>query len=615
MAMLDGLWHFHPGDNMHWADPAFDDSAWPLIHADKPWSEQGYGNMSGYAWYRARVLVPAEEKPLALYIPLIMTKYQVFVDGKPLEHCRDRELGRATVSSPPIVCTLPPQASQPHSIILAVRVWHWPQWAMYYGGGIQGGIRLGDASLIQQFNMTEVYATGWRFVTENILAILQGLAALASLAFFWLRPREREYLWFGLLLAASVATRAWQLHGVFQQVDIRNRDWVGSLLDFATGSAQLAFYYVLLRGRRNWLFWITVAALAANLVITPLGADQRISIGLWNELTTLVFVPLFVWTLALVIQRAVEGYQDARLLLVPIFLGQVSWMLQNGLWIAYILNWYRGPATWFKVTSTWPFPWGLTDLTDALFLLAMVAILIYRFNRTSTHEERFAMEFASARAVQHVLIPETVPQLPGLNIETIYRPASEVGGDLFQILPAASGSALVVIGDVSGKGMPAAMTVSLLVGTLRTFAEFTDDPAEILRGLNRRLVGRYSGFTTCLVLRVHPDGTCVIANAGHLAPYVNGQELAVDCGLPLGITADADYTETTFHLDQNARITLITDGVLEARSSTGELFGFDRTAAASGESAEHIADTAQQFGQEDDITVLTLQRVSSIAMA
>jgi hypothetical protein len=609
--VLDGQWRFHPGDDPRWADPAFNDSAWPLLRSDKTWSDQGYKDMSGYAWYRARVLVPAAEKPLALYIPNIATKYQVFVDGNPLDQCREEELGGAPVSSPPTVCTLPTQTPQAHAITLAVRVWHWPHWAMYYGGGITDGIRIGDAALIQQYNMRAVSARSWGAVSSIVLAILEGLAALASLAFFVLRPREREYLWFGIMIGFSALFRAWTLHWYFHPMTILGYESVERVMNLIADAAGVVFYYTLLRGRRNWLFGATVVSLVLSPLSYAVGATGLISVAVWNEVDLLLFIPPAVWVVALVIQRAVQGYQDARLLLVPVFLGQVSGILSTALWIAFVMGWYRGPAAWFKATSKWPFPWNLTNLTDALFLLAMLGILIYRFNRTSAHEQRLASELASARAVQQILIPETIPQLPGLNIETVYRPAAEVGGDLFQILPSDSGSALVVIGDVSGKGMPAAMTVSLIVGTLRTLAEFSDSPAEILRGVNRRLIGRSSGFTTCLILRVDPDGTCVIANAGHLAPYVDGEELPVDCGLPLGIAAEAAYEETTFQLDQDARMTLLTDGVIEARSSTGELFGFERAATASAQSAEHIATIAQRFGQEDDITVLTLRRTAS----
>jgi serine phosphatase RsbU (regulator of sigma subunit) len=152
-------------------------------------------------------------------------------------------------------------------------------------------------------------------------------------------------------------------------------------------------------------------------------------------------------------------------------------------------------------------------------------------------------------------------------------------------------------------------SVSLLVGTLRTLVHYTQSPAEILAAMNHRMLGRTrGGFTTCLILRVDSDGDAIVANAGHLAPYVGGKELAVENGIPLGLASGAEYAETTFQLAPDAQLTLVTDGVVEARAANGELFGFDRTTALTSQSAEAIAAAAQQFGQEDDITVLTLRR-------
>src|SRR5208283_288546 len=112
--------------------------------------------------------------------------------------------------------------------------------------------------------------------------------------------------------------------------------------------------------------------------------------------------------------------------------------------------------------------------------------------------------------------------------------AGEVGGDFFQFLPIRSGGVLVVIGDVSGKGMPAAMTVSLLVGTVRTLAHYTQSPREILAAMNQRMLARsQGGFTTCLVLRADADGTLTAANAGHLSPYLDGAEFAAGDGIEI----------------------------------------------------------------------------------
>jgi serine phosphatase RsbU (regulator of sigma subunit) len=155
--------------------------------------------------------------------------------------------------------------------------------------------------------------------------------------------------------------------------------------------------------------------------------------------------------------------------------------------------------------------------------------------------------------------------------------------------------------------MPAAMTVSLLVGTVRTLAHYTQNPGEILAAMNQRMTGRANGgFTTCLVVRLDPEGVLTVANAGHLAPYLNGEEVPLDPGLPLGIAPDATYSESTIDVSSGDQLTFLWDGVVEAKNERGELFGFDRTRGLSRQSAETIAQAAQAFGQEDDITVLSV---------
>jgi serine phosphatase RsbU (regulator of sigma subunit) len=128
------------------------------------------------------------------------------------------------------------------------------------------------------------------------------------------------------------------------------------------------------------------------------------------------------------------------------------------------------------------------------------------------------------------------------------------------------------------------------------------------------MLGRgQGGFTTCLVLRVDPDGLLTVANAGHIAPYLAGHELPLENGLPLGLAPESTYPESTFKLPPEAQLTLLTDGVVEARDKDGTLFGFERTAVASTDSALKIAKTAELFGQDDDITVLTVRSVAVCA--
>ncbi len=251
--------------------------------------------------------------------------------------------------------------------------------------------------------------------------------------------------------------------------------------------------------------------------------------------------------------------------------------------------------------------WHLNPAALILVALATLAVYVRDLIGDRREKRRLAAELDAARSVQQVLIPEEIPSLAGFAVQRIYRPAGEVGGDFFQIFPVKDGGVLVVMGDVSGKGLPAAMTVSLLVGTVRTLVHYTQSPGEILAAMNHRMLHRNGGgFTTCVALRAELDGTLTVANAGHLAPYLGGQEIPLENGLPLGLSADAEYAESIFTMADGQQLTLVTDGVVEARDPSGALFGFERTAAYSMESAEAIGDAAQRFGQEDDISIICL---------
>jgi len=259
--------------------------------------------------------------------------------------------------------------------------------------------------------------------------------------------------------------------------------------------------------------------------------------------------------------------------------------------------------------------WQWQYTTVGLTVLGAVTLTI--FVRDLIHDrgekQRLAAELAASRAIQQMIVPEHAPEIAGFLIHSKYQPFGEVGGDFFQILSLPEGGALLVIGDVSGKGMPAAMLVSLLVGTLLALVETTTSPGQLLAGLNHCIRGRScDGFTTCLILHLGVDGAVTFANAGHIPPYRNGEELPCENGLPLGLVAAASYSESTFQLTAGEQITLLTDGVVEARNTAGELFGFERTAAISSQEADSIAQAAEAFGQEDDITVLTVTRLAMV---
>jgi len=250
-----------------------------------------------------------------------------------------------------------------------------------------------------------------------------------------------------------------------------------------------------------------------------------------------------------------------------------------------------------------------------LFVLSIAFVLLHRFHRTSREQERAQSELEAARSMQEVMMPQQIGAMSGFALEAVYIPAQEVGGDFFRLFPGADGSLLLIIGDVSGKGVKAAMLVSLIIGLLQRIVETTRDPARVLNELNASLFGRTAdAFATCCCALIGPSGDLRIANAGHLSPYCHGRELETPGALPLGVERESSYDQVAFGLGRDDRLVFLSDGVVEARSKSGELYGFSRLASISGEPADLIAMAAQEFGQEDDITVLSVELQPKTAM-
>jgi hypothetical protein len=328
----------------------------------------------------------------------------------------------------------------------------------------------------------------------------------------------------------------------------------------------------------------------------------------WYLGQDLLGLPFYLWILAMLFTRARTNFQDARLLVAPVVVQKGTLLFQQACVLTFALGWQNRLSYWISFSS-YPFEIQLVQVVDALFLLTMLAILVLRFTRTRSHEERYASEVEGARSVQQFLIPDDLPHIPGLAIQSDYRPAREVGGDFFQVIPdPTDGSTLILVGDVAGKGLQAGMLATLLVGAVRTAATFTTDPALILTTLNNRLHGQ--GNATCLALRIAKDGAATLVNAGHLPPYLNGQELPMEGALPLGTILGIVFPVLNFQLSDGDSLVLMSDGIAEAQKPDGELFGFDRVSEILKHptSATALASAAQEFGQADDITVLTIAR-------
>ena len=631
-APLNGPWQFHLGDDPAWASPDLDDTTghngWEQLTADAPWGSQTHPNTEGYGWYRRHIdltLAPGAPSDVALMIPAIDDVYELYWNGRAVGH-----LG----SFPPRLDFQSAIPAKTYGLgpvrngVLAVRVFKVPFASNDDGtaGGFEGVPIIGSPQAIAVIKDSLDYK--WLRGQQSRFALtgLYGIVCLLSF-FAWMRDRrQRLLLW--MAVYALMPTLELFLNGMRLQA---SSVMITFLVQFAIQLREISQWYVLiyllqLEDRPRLMRWIRIIAIGSQIAGAVdgglgffYGTMAKSTFQITDAFLTFLIlpgeaIPIFLVIMAIARRRRLDS---ARWIVASIALMNdvtyaVSNISQQGERFTHwpLAGWLQNAhVTVFGNTI------GLQlALRTALFMAIVYAVLRYAIDYRK-RQNALEREYQNAREVQQVLVPEALPAVPGFNLASAYKPAREVGGDFFQILPMDGGGALVVIGDVSGKGMPAAMTVSLLVGTVRTLAHYTQSPGEILTAMNFRMLNRSAGgFTTCLVVRVDADGRLTIANAGHLAPYLNGHELAVHGGMPLGLEATRSYAESSFMLREVEQLTMLTDGVVEARNRQGELYGFERTAEIATHSADAIANIAREFGQEDDITVLTLSRIATAEM-
>jgi serine phosphatase RsbU (regulator of sigma subunit) len=241
-------------------------------------------------------------------------------------------------------------------------------------------------------------------------------------------------------------------------------------------------------------------------------------------------------------------------------------------------------------------------------------------------------ELRMARSIQQASLPKEVPKLEGWQITPFYQPAREVGGDFYDFHLLSEGRLGLVVGDATGKGVPAALVMSTTCGMLQLAAGALDSssPGEILERVNEALLARIpqNMFVTCFYAILDPNsGSLTYANAGHDLPYLqsngNAQELMAR-GMPLGLMPAMSYEENEIVLQAGEAALLYSDGLVEAHDPEGEMFGFPRLRALVAEHGEKgsLADFLMEelysfvgkgWEQEDDITLLTLRCSSALS--
>jgi hypothetical protein len=626
---VGGQWQFHLGDDMAWANPGFDDSSWEQIDVSKPWGDQGHWGYTGFAWYRRQIDIkdePGGALDVSLFVPLASSSYEVYWNG--------RLIGRTDrMPNPPIVYPTQSQMFRlgvPSSGLLAFRVLSEQPDSTVYGNefGLAAVPRIGNTEAITNLQ-AKVRAQGFKNGLLDLaqIVIYAQLFLVGLLA--WLRNRRQKLLFW--MTAFFFSAELWVL---LQSVLFPwlSYSFVGQLTGNPLHSLEdVALWFLLLylldldrysgfmRSARILAGIALASAFLDDLLFWPHWSNAQIWIfRILDAVLTAGFAVPQIFPLILIPFAFSKRLDPARrFLAVAAFLSDMYFVVwHSAIQGQLYTRWTLGDTMQMPMFRVEGIAVTMPDILSLVLVCAIVYGVYHYMVEQGQRQTALQQELQNARELQQVLIPESLPEIPGFTLTTAYKPAHEVGGDFFQIIPldgSTSGSTLIVLGDVSGKGLRAAMAVSLLVGAIRSMAEITSSPAAILAGLNRRLHGRLQGgFATCIALLIAPDGRCAFASAGHPAPYVNGREAAISGALPLGIDPGAAYEEIHFQLKPYDHLALCTDGLFEARGPSGELYGLDRLGIllSANPTADQAADAAVQFGQEDDITVLTLTRLA-----
>jgi predicted ester cyclase len=264
-----------------------------------------------------------------------------------------------------------------------------------------------------------------------------------------------------------------------------------------------------------------------------------------------------------------------------------------------------------KIAEEWSEGSGILGLTQQ------------RLEQEISEREQVEQELRVARRIQQASLPKDVPDLEGWEIAPHYQPAREVGGDFYDFFELENGQFGLVVGDATGKGMPAALVMATTCGMLRAVAQSSNSPGAVLGRVNDALSARIppNMFVTCFYALLDPEsGRLSYANAGHDLPYLrrgNEAEQLRARGMPLGLMSGVEYEEGESLLRVGDSIVFYSDGLVEAHNARREMFGSPRLRRlimehdeerALGEVLEELYSfTGEGWEQEDDITLLTLR--------
>ncbi|WP_162601258.1 PP2C family protein-serine/threonine phosphatase [Occallatibacter savannae] len=606
-------WLVESGDDPAFAHPDFDDSQWQLFDASSDSLSKFFPNTRpDIVWYRLHLKVAQDQAALALLENNISSAFEIYSNGVKL-----LSVGRIVPFVPYdpssfFILPIPKNQFASGSLVIALRV-HISKsdWALPQPGYASQNLTVGQEKSLRERMWLQIIGANLLFGLDASAAVCVCIGALLLYA---TQQERREYLWLFLANLNVLPLIPLSIYSLMHTFPVRW--WVFVFI------ARLALPYFWARMICAFVGYRVGWKMQIYLIVTCLAAlwveiEQRFG-GLIYAQLLIAYAPFVLLAMVILPWILIKSARGTRrlegLLIVPVMLfgfSSVAYWLDAAASQFTFLGGVNRIISSIAVMVAGPFTIDTGQLAELLSSVTLALIILIRSNRVSRQQTLLEEQIAAAREVQTVILPGQIENLSGFAIESVYEPAQRVGGDFFQILPASENGLLVVIGDVAGKGLPAAMLVSFLVGTIRTAAENSHTPGLLLSRLNEHLCGRTrGGFSTALAVHIDVDGQVSAANAGHLAPYLDGAEVELPGALPLGVVSGTKYETTRFHLPPGSRLTFYSDGVIEAENTKGELFGFDRARQISTQSALSIADSARQYGQQDDITVIAITRES-----
>ena len=555
----------HAGDDPSFASPALDDNHWLVVSTDKPLASYGLTHPD-IIWYRTHVHLPPGQRHLGLLLESFRGSAQLFVNGTPvgtgssfppggllLLHAQRSSIPDDLVSSGDLTIALRAsvrRATSPGMLSYSV---------LLLGDQDQ----LADQWLLSRFQNWTSNLTNLVFI---VLLLIIAIALALSLR------QNREYLALVVYLAAQATMACVSLSESIGGLDPTTLNtFLWRLGQACTVFSLLEFSRIVLGIRRTRAMviyaWLLSAFFLFLIIFDEVALHSSEATPVYLRTTILIVflissLPMFLVLPPLALWIGLKKRNsDALLFFLPLFC-QSAYTYYN-VALFFLAHFHLSSG----IEPSVPIPGvrvGWSEVADFFFNSALLIFLILRTVRIARTRARDAAELEAAHTTQQLLLDRASQPTPGFEVHTVYLPAREVGGDFFLVSPAPNGGLTAIVGDVSGKGLTAALRVSLILGVLRR--ESSRSPSTILANLNQALLTQSEmGFTTACCALLYPSGEFSIANAGHISPYITdsltGRELPTNPALPLGLTPNQIYETTHGQLLPSERLVMLSDTI------------------------------------------------------